>query len=659
MLAWNRFALVGDVGAAVTNGRVAVARDGERFEVIAGPSDNNRIGASSHAAYQAYRVFRSRSLALTVMRMLDGMALASEVSGHPGVTARQIFPGWTRTVDGRAGTVTRRRGGATVTAPTPLDPALEREVVDTFYAGVSFTYREDPSDFYFTFKPAEEPTAYSITYVFSEPERFIRSSDCCSSLMRTPDEYPWAGAYWGNHDSRDNSQDLALGYLTALAASTDRDADPIVRDAARRALAAGHRVGDLVWANGGRIMTVDEHHDYQTLTVSGAVRPDGAVEPEDLGSHSSCPRAYLARAISSDGLASPVPALPLPGSIERLIGDALGPLAGLVQCEIPAGERLCGALDDAYCGATVAGFPRLEVLGVPWWDALTLVERLAPGTAEGLLGSFQDDYREEVAAGAALVHYADLTGQARLGGEARAALGAETDLLRGFAELLYGARSPGQRAEERYEAALHDAVAGLAVERGDLGDLATAEERIARVEALLAMPDTGPAPLASDADIATGIEAKLAGGGPYDAKRVARYRERFGDTPPVRRTADGYQAVWPDGAWHAVENPHHRVIGGLALLDEIALCTEAPSILDCAWAAAACARADLDGSARVDDADRALFETAAGAFTGRRCGAANGWCDGADLDRTGAVGDLDRSFLTAASGCWYEPDAAS
>jgi len=83
-------------------------------------------------------------------------------------------------------------------------------MLDTFYDGVTFTYREDPSDFYFTFKPAADPTAYAVTYVFSELPGFIRSSDCCSSLMRTPEGYPWAGAFWGNHNSRDNSQDLAL-----------------------------------------------------------------------------------------------------------------------------------------------------------------------------------------------------------------------------------------------------------------------------------------------------------------------------------------------------------------------------------------------------------------------------------------------------------------
>ncbi|MFN7953428.1 MAG: hypothetical protein U0610_17010 [bacterium] len=655
VLAWNRFMLVGDTGAATTIGTVAVARDGHHFEIVPGPADNNRIGASTFAVAQAYALYRSRSLALTLVRMLEGLALISEVTGHRGVTAREAFPGWTRTVDGTTGTVTRTRDGAPVVSPARLEPALEAEIVRAFHSGVSFTYRENPAEFYFSFKPGQDPTAYAITYVFSELPRFIRSSDCCSSLMRTPEGNVWAGAFWGNHNSRDNSQDLALGYLTALALVGDEGADPLVRDAAQRALAVGHDVGDLIEENGGRIMTVDEHHDYDTLTVSGELRPDGVREPEDLGSMSECPRAYLARAISTPGLSTPVPALPLPGSIEKLIAEALGPLVRLTSCAIPTGERLCAGLDDAYCGATVAEFPRLEIVGIPWWDAIALAERLAPGTAVGLLGSFQDDYREIVAAGAALVHYADLVRDPVLADQARAALQQETDLLRAFADLLYGSRSPAEREAERYEAALHDAIAGLPVTRADLGDFAAAEASIASIEGLLTMADTEPWPLRSDEEIAAAIENRLANAGPYDVPRVARYRERFGDRPPVRRTSDGYEAQGPDGEWRPVENPRHRSVGGLSLFDELSLCTFAPQILDCTWAAAGCGRADLDGNGRVDASDVRRFEAAAQAPGSRRCAQRNAWCDGADLDHTGAVDALDRRFLAAADGCWYEP----
>ncbi len=655
VLAWNRFVLVGDTGAATTISTVAVARDGNHFEIVPGPADNNRIGASTFAVAQAYALYRSRTLALTLVRMLEGLSFISEVTGHRGVTAREAFPGWTRTVDGNSSAVTRLRDGTSVVSPRPLDSALEDEIVRSFYAGVSITYRENPAEFYFSFKPGQDPTAYSITYVFSELPRFIRSSDCCSSLMRTPEGYDWAGAFWGNHNSRDNSQDLALGYLTAMQLAGDERADPIVRDAARRALAVGHDVGDRVGENGGRIMTVDEFHDYETLTVSGELRPDGVGEPEDLGSMSECPRAYLARAISTPGLSTPIPALPLPGSIETLIQEALGPLVRLTSCEIPTGERLCTSLDDAYCGATVAEFPRLEILGIPWWDAITLVERLAPGTAASLLGSFQDDYREIVAAGAALVRYADLAREPALADEARSALQQETDLLRAFADLLYGSRSPAERDAERYEAALHDAIAGLPVARADFGDFAQAEARIASIERLLTMPDTEPWPLRTDEEIVSAVEDQLANAGPYDSVRVARYRERFGEEPPVRRTADGYEAQGPEGIWRPVENPHHRSIGGLSLLEELPLCAFAPQILDCTWAAVGWERADLDANGHVDTSDAQRFDTAANAFGASRCTARNDWCDGADLDHTGVVDALDRRFLAAADGCWYSP----
>ena len=33
------------------------------------------------------------------------------------------------------------------------------------------------------------------------------------------------------------------------------------------AVAAGRRIGDLIQDSGGNLMTVDEHHDYDTLTA--------------------------------------------------------------------------------------------------------------------------------------------------------------------------------------------------------------------------------------------------------------------------------------------------------------------------------------------------------------------------------------------------------
>ena len=34
-------------------------------------------------------------------------------------------------------------------------------------------------------------------------------------MTRTPDDRPWAGAYWGNHNSRDNFPDIAFGMLAS------------------------------------------------------------------------------------------------------------------------------------------------------------------------------------------------------------------------------------------------------------------------------------------------------------------------------------------------------------------------------------------------------------------------------------------------------------
>ncbi|MFN7956050.1 MAG: hypothetical protein U0610_30335 [bacterium] len=148
------------------------------------------------------------------------------------------------------------------------------------------------------------------------------------------------------------------------------------------------------------------------------------------------------------------------------------------------------------------------------------------------------------------------------------------------------------------------------------------------------------------------IEANLAG--EKLASVVERYRAAYGDTPPIRRTADGYEArTSVDPTYRPVEVPHHRFLGGAHFLEELAVCVESPAILDCTWAKLGCAAADLDGNGVVDDTDRALHASAASEAAGRRCGTQNGWCNGADADHTGIVDDLDTAFLAAAHGCHY------
>ncbi len=647
-LAYNRFGLFGDTVAATTIGSRAIAKQGDEYEVIPRATDNNLIGTSALGAWNAYQVFRTRSLELTLIRMLDGLTFAESVTGIPGLTVREVMPGWTRVVDGRDGTVIRTRAGATVTHPDPPDPALEAEIIATFSDGLRFTYREDPTDVFFHFEPAAGIEDYAKTLSIDERPRFLRESDCCSSLMRTPEGNPWVDAWWGNHNSRDNFPDLGLGILTALDVAADPSVSVELRDAAVRAVAAGRRIGDLVEANGGNLMTVDEYHDYGDLTVGGARRPHGDPENQDLGSMAACPMAYLARAISSEGLDLPYPALPLPGEIEQLLlSDLLG-----VKIDLPVYD--CLDLDQAYFGESFASIGQGEIFGLTLFELIRVLDALSPGLAETILGSFQNDYDDVVEATQAVYRYARITGRTALTESARAALLSQTRLQRTFADLLYGRSDPDRAASQRYDAALFEAGVGVETEstRGDLGDFATAEARISQIESELAIPDASPAALVSDAEIQGRIERNLAG--EKLTSVVDRYRAAYGDTPPLRRTADGYEArTSVDPTYRTVEVPHHRFLGGAHFLEEIAVCVESPAILDCTWAKLGCAATDLDGNGVVDDTDRSLQASAASEATGRRCSAKNGWCNGADADHTGHVDDLDTAFLEAAQGCHY------
>ena len=65
---------------------------------------------------------------------------------------------------------------------------------------------------------------------------------------------------------------------------------------------------------------------------------------------------------------------------------------------------------------------------------------------------------------------------------------------------------------------------------------------------------------------------------------VARYRETYGETPPIRRAGDGHEArsvPLEKRPWWAVENPRHTHVGNLRLLRVLSLCRTAPEVLDC------------------------------------------------------------------------------
>ncbi len=645
ILAFQRFQCFGDATFCVTVGRAAVSKTGAEWEVVPGPNDNNAIGFSTWVLGHAYRIFGTRMVALALMRALRGLAFQEAVSGHPGLTARHAYPGWTVRMDGPSGMQARYRGGEVVASPYPLDPALESEMVHAFFGDGVFTYREDPSEFYFSYMPAAELESYSITYSFSGLPGFLRVSDCCASLMRTPEPYLWAHAFWSNHNSRDNMPDLSLGYLAASWFL----ADPFLGEAAQDAFEAGRRVGDMVQEHGNRLMTVDEHHPYDVLVVAGERRPDGEVEVEDLGSMSDCAMAYVIRSLSSEGLGFPLPHLPLPGAIDYLIPDGL-----FDECTRPTEDPVCQSLDQAFCGKTWGTLGELHFLGQPWLEVAMQMDKESPGTGEVLLGSFQDDFEEMTLAMVGVVFYARLRGDEVLQSAAQDALRQMTELMRVFADIAYERTKPQRWREQRYLASLMEAYAGLEPDLDDLGEFERSEAHTSALEQWLHMEDTGPAPLMTDEEIRSRVEARR----PTKSKSVQeRYRAAYGDVPPVRRTEDGYEARHVDPAqgvtqWRKVERPHHRQVGGVRLLEALPLCIWRPDILDCTWAKMGCARADLDRNGTVDEGDREAFQVLKARFEGATCKEEDSHCEGADLDRDGKVADLDSAFMEAAMGCW-------
>lgn len=649
VVSFNRFMVFGDVTFGTVIGKAGVAHTGDQWEVVAGPNDNNRIGVSMRRTWYAYQVFRSRLLALSLMRSLQGLVFFEAVSGHPGVTARMVYPGWTRTVNGIDKTVLRTRNGSEVFPPVAPDPELEAEMLASFFSGVQMTYREQPEDILLNYMPAREIAPYAITYSHSMTPHYLRVSDCCTSLMQVPDGYPWAGGWFGNHNSRDNFPDLAMGYLVALHLMNDPLADEDLRQVAEQAWASGQRIGDLIQLNEGRLMTVSEHDPYEELVVAGGVRPDGETEAEDLGSLSDCQMAFLGRALSSQGLSLPLPELPAPGSVEYMLADVLGE-----ECPVPEPVRICSHLADAYCGKQWGTIGELKLLGLPWLEAIEELEAETPGTAKALIGSFQDDFSEKTIAALAVVSYAEAIGDQQLEEEAREALQQVTNLYRYFGELIWGQTDPGQLAERHYSAALFEVQGGMEVDGADFGDHGRAEYNMSRLEQMLLLEDTPYEALKSDEEILAIVENDLAG--KSDSVK-ARYVEHYGTTPPLRRAGDAYEATghhpaadWP---WESVPTPKHQQLGGVRLLEAIPLCVVAPEHLDCTWAKLGCSRPDLNADGLVDEADQTLMDTAAADHPEAVCGTTNNWCDGADLDHTGTIDSTDQAFMTAAQGCSY------
>lgn len=650
LLAHNRFGMFGDVGFAVGNGHPAVARNGSSYQVVVAPRDNNPIGRSIYETYQAYRIYRSRALELTLLRMFNGLVFLEAVTGHPGLTVREALPGWTALFDGVNRTVARDRGGAPVVShPLASSPQLEHEILGTFFSDVVITYREDPSEYYFSYLPVARLESYALTYSHSALPRFLRISDCCSSFMRTPEPHAWAGAFWGNHNSRDNFPDLALGYLAALVARDDTRAPPELRAAAEQAVAAMHRTGDLVMSNGSALMTVDEFHDYGTLTVGGDVRPHGLEENQDLGTLPTCASAYLARAMSTPGLALPLPEVALTSSMQDPLTIWIGDLLG---CPDTTGGRTCHNLDDGWCDRRWNEFPELQLLGLSFFDGLALAGRLRPDLLAGLAGA-QNDFEDIADTGLALTVYARAVGDAALLQQAQVNLAGLTALMRGFADLLWADTDPARRDAQYWRAALLDAMGGLATSSDALQDWGEVEAAMAAREALLDQTAEAPWPLLTDDVIAARVAAALVGLADHPSGRDdvirQRYADAYGDTPPLRRSGAGYEAMRAGGAWQAAENPRHHDLGLGTFLPAMSLCIVAPAIVDCTWAILGCGAADLDADGAIDQRDLDRFDAAFA--SGQACDAANAWCSGLDLDHTGVLDALDRAYLEVAQGC--------
>jgi len=670
LLSLNRFSLSGDAVAANAFSNAAIAKSGDEWEVVSGPQDNNPFGKTLFSTWKLYQAMGGRDLELTLIRMFEGIVFNEAVSGHPGITTREAFPGWRRVMDGGNRMVTRTRWGVPVIPPVSYPRVLEQEILETFFNGVVFTYRENPGEHFFSFMPAHNTGSYAVTYVFDELHHdppFLRQSDCCSSFM-VSQLGPWRGAYWGNHNSRDNFTDYAMGFLAAFEAEATPGLPADLALAAQNAADAARRTGDTVLAHGNILMTVDEWHDYDTLSPAGGMNPDGEVEWQDLGSLSSCLMAYTAHAVSTAGLSWPVPETPLPGAVETSWIRQLFRDLGLPPPPLPVLQ--CKSLDDAFVGQTWRDFLDAEIFGIPLWEVADLIAELDPDLFPGLLGGMMDDFTEMMLGAVLLCYYAQTAGDDALFSEARETLGNLIGFQRILARLVYPAagdpriiRAIGPEAAEEviraanemiYRGAVYARLFGFDSSAEDLDAFARGEASISHLEAYLKMNDTQERALITDQEIAAAVEGKLAATMNRAPWRVERYRERFGETYPVRRAGDGYECIGTDDQWRPTENSRHDPfhIKSIGLWFEAPLCIHSPETLDCTWAKWGCAPADLDGSGEVDGEDVSLFEAAWGSHgCGARCNAGNSGCGGADLDGSGVLSEEDQAYIEAAQGC--------
>ena len=652
-LSINRFAMSGDAVAANTFAYIEIAKEGNEYEVIAGPEGNNQFGYSAFATWKLYKSIGGRNLELTLIRMFEGMVFNEAISGHSGLTTREAFPGWTRVMNGVSDQITRTKWGAPIAGPVTYPPTLEQEIMDEFYDNVTFTYRENPEEFLFNFKAINELGNFAMTYVFDELHDpslpFMRVSDCCSSFM-IPQTGPWQNGYWGNHNSRDNFTDYALGFIAAFEVANDQSVPADLATAAANASAAAHRTGDNIAANDNVLMTVDEWHDYNTQTVAGNMNPDGEVEWQDLGSLASCLTAYLGHAVSTNGLDSPVPEIPLPGAIETSAIRKFFTDMGMTPPPLPVIQ--CQSIDEAFIGIGWGDILNLEILGVPWHELADVIAMFVPDLFPGLMGGFMDDLQELVLGAMALTYYAQIAEKEALFDDARQTLSNLVELQKIAARLTYGANKDKGAKEMLYKSATWARMFNIEWPLEDFGAFAIGDSHANQIEDMLGIADTPEWPLLTDQEIYNQVEAKLAATINRAYWRVDRYRDRFDHDPPIRRAGDGYECIGVDDQWQPTENPRHVSYKEYLLWFEAPLCEMGPGILDCSWAKLGCAPVDFDQSGVVDSADSALFDAAWSQYgQGADCSATNDWCDGADLDRNGTLDQEDRDYLEAAQGC--------
>ena len=665
LLAYNRFMLVNDVVPAHTLGATFIDKSDASYDIVLHPKDNNDIGTSVFNTYQAYKVFRTRELALTLIRQFEGLAVAEEVSGIPGLTCREWQTGFTLTIDGLAGTITRTEGGLPVEPAEAYPTALETEIVETFFDDGVFTYRGDPAEYYYTAEPILRAGDFAVTFVFDHMPDYLHVSDCCSSFMVSK-LGPFTGYFWGNHNSRDNFPDLAYGYFASCEAMEDMGADADVRASAARACASGKRIGDSVVDNGYNMMTVSEFEPYddEHLMVAGDVRPFGGSEgPEWLGSLNSCQMAYMAKALSTEGLSSPQETVENPGAYEIIAIKAVYEALGLVPPEL---TKTCRSMDDAYTGLTWRKLLDLKILGTSLWYRLETLLHEQPGTFLPLISQLAGIVHQPERSAAAIVLYArSAADKGDLLQEARETLYHILEVQRRSAQMLYDwamaqpdppADVIGKANGELNIAARYAHLAGIGNQGFIPYDFNSANASGIGFEANLARPDSTPRTLMTDEQIWNDIVQTAEGH--LDRRQAVydRYWDRFPTEAdkPVRRAGDHYEVMGPDGVFHEIPNISHDWFGGVGLLGAISLCSLEPTCLDCSWAVLGCEVPDLDGTGEVDASDQSLFEAAWTLYgEGAACSVENGWCVGADLDRNGVLEPDDQAFMAAAQGCRY------